>query len=359
MKRIIPFILIMFISGLIILAIMPACDELVTNEYYSYDTITLRDSTCIKCHSNSDTTGEIALLQWRNSGHASDKLADTSLMGQNIRTCGSECHNTIDFVQYLGQNVIFYNDRPAEISCYACHKIHSNWDFTLRSVAAVNLIDGSVYNNGVSNICVQCHHSLVNQANLISDSVTIDNSVWDAWDTLMYHGMGEVDLLLGRSGFEHDFDSVSWVWSQEHSHDSVSSKQCITCHQDSSYGYTLGGHSLNIIDESNTLVTACNTAGCHSTSPLTAESIAANQKFIEDRLYDLKAALGKRGLLNLQTGLPDSTLFIADSNVVGALYNYFLILNDKSKGMHNFVYDTLLLRASLDYLAGDLPPPKK
>jgi hypothetical protein len=176
----------------------------------------------------------------------------------------------------------------------------------------------------------------------------------------MLHGMGEADLLLGKGGFEHNFDSVTWAWSTSHSHTTANSRNCISCHQDSTGDYTLGGHSLNIRSSSGTLVQVCNMTGCHAGTPaaVSAQTIEAGQALIETRLSDLKAGLGKLGLLNVETGLPDTTILITDSNVAGALYNYFYISNDKSRGMHDFVYDTLLLRASIDYLAGNLPPPK-
>jgi len=359
MRKIVPPILIILISGILILGIIPGCDELVTNE--TSTTVERQDSLCITCHS---TTGVIAAdiyEQWLASGHASGRLADTELMNQDISVCGAECHFSRPFIQSLGQDEIHFNGQPSEIRCFACHGPHTNWDYSLRIETAFNLISGSPYNQGKSNICAYCHHSLVDKTRLIQDSAIINASTIDIWDTLMLHGMGEADLLLGKGGFEHNFDSVTWTWSTAHSHATADARKCISCHQDSVGDFSLGGHSLNIVSESGALVKACNIAGCHSgtAATVTAQSIAAGQALIETRLSDLKSSLSKMGLLNLETGLPDSTLLIADSNVVGALYNYFLIRNDKSRGMHDFVYDTLLLRASIDYLAGALPPPKR
>ncbi len=364
MRRAIPPILIIFVSGILILSIIPGCDELITNEttFEYFDTI--KDSACIVlCHSDRNTVVEAARRRWAQSGHATGNLVDTTILGQNSILCAPQCHTSEGYIQAVDliPGAISLTEYPTEIGCYTCHAPHTTFDFSRRDESPVTLISTSIYNSGSSNQCVFCHHSLVDKSRMIRDSAIIDASTVDIWDTLMYHGMGDADLLLGKGGFEHNFDSVTWTWSTVHSHSSGIARVCVTCHQDTVGDFSLGGHSLNIVNESGALVEACNIDACHTgtPSPVTAQSIAAGQALIETRLSDLKSGLSKLGLLNLETGLPDSTLLIVDSNVVGALYNYFFILNDKSKGMHNFVYDTLLLRASLDYLAGELPPPKK
>jgi hypothetical protein len=364
MKRIAPLILILTIAVILMLGIIPGCDKLVTNETTLEYHDTVRDSACLAlCHSDNNMKMIAAELRWANSGHADSGLVDTTLFGKNTITCGQECHTNEGYIKAVDSIAgnTYLTEYPTPVGCFTCHAPHTTWDFSLRDQTAIALVGGSNYNNGASNQCVYCHHSLVNKSDLIHDSTIIETNVINGWDTLMMHGMGEADLLLGKGGFEHNFDSVTWVWSSSHSHTTTESQTCISCHQDSTGNFTLGGHSLNITNNSGALVEACNITGCHSGTPaqISAQTIAAGQALIETRLSDLKAGLGKLGLLNVETGLPDTTILIIDSNITGALYNYFYIRHDKSRGMHDFVYDTLLLRASIDYLAGALPPPKR
>jgi len=353
-----PLFLILAFGTILILGLIPGCDELVTNE--TNTEVNRQDSLCINCHSSTGLTAADVYDQWIVSGHASGRLADTSLMTQDIRDCGAECHFSRPFIQSLGQDEAHFNGQPSEIRCYACHSIHTEWDYSLRTTTAITLVGGSPYNYGNSNLCAQCHHALVDKEDLIDDSTIIETNYINGWDTLMTHGMGEADMIIGEGGFEHSFDSVTWDWSSSHSHITSDSRQCINCHQEKVIDYDLGGHSLHIVSGSDVLTSACNISDCHVGTPaaVSAQTIASGQALIETRLSDLKSSLSKLGLVNLETGLPDTTILITDSNITGALYNYYYILNDKSRGMHDFVYDTLLLRASIDYLAGSLPPPK-
>jgi hypothetical protein len=342
----------------------PGCDELVTNEFSYHDSVSLSDSTCvIYCHSDSNSVLEIAKNRWANSGHADNSRMDTTLMGVSSIVCGPKCHTREGFIT---QSVNLTN-YPTGLGCYSCHAPHDYWPDiylrmdTVRYNDAVTLADGNIYDNGNSNLCVYCHQSLIEKDDLISDSLTISSLVYDKWDTLALHGMSETELLLGFGGYEFDSingEAVAWN-TVLHSHRTADGQKCITCHKEYNKRYDLGGHSFNIVSGSEALVETCNRTGCHAASPLTFASIQGSQQFIEDRLYDLKSELSKAGILDFNMNLPDSNIFIPDSNTVGALFNYFYILNDKSRGMHNFVYDSLLLRTSIDHLRDDIPPPKQ
>jgi len=75
------------------------------------------------------------------------------------------------------------------------------------------------------------------------------------------------------------------------------------------------------------------------------------QSEIEGLLEELRALLVDQGVLNGTTGAPNSGT-IADVHLAGALYNYVTVEEDRSIGVHNFVYISSLLIASIDYVEG-------
>lgn len=351
MRRFIPFILIVFIALITLMWVIPGCDELVTNEYYSYDTVTLRDSTCVAlCHSDTNTDFAAAQRQWENSAHSSNALADSAILGVKAIDCGPECHTRGGFVKSVTDTSVGEIKNPFEIDCFACHAPHSNWNFSLRSDSAVTLISGQSFDFGKSNICTRCHRATINVNDYVFDSVVTD----PFWESLIKHGSSEAEMIAGLGGYEFS-DTITF----EHSHDVVVSLGCTACHQDSTRGFKLGGHSLNITDDSEVLLGQCNKSGCHAANPANAEFVESNRSFvIDNRLAKLKNRLIQQGFLDSLGNLIMGRL-IETADSAGALYNYYFVLNDKSAGMHNFAYDTLLLRLSIIALGGDIPPPKE
>lgn len=347
MRSLISLIIISLIAGIAILGILPGCDELVTKENYIYDTTTniIWDSNCVAiCHSDINNSKDIAIRQWENSAHSSRGLVDAALLGENTLTCGPQCHTREGFVQLLTGSSPGTN-YSTEIGCFACHAPHTTWNWSLRDTSALTLNGSDDFAYHEANICARCHQSLADStAEMVHDSVTIDTS-WAIW---ALHGSFQAEMLGGFGGYE--YPGVTYVHSQ---HRTQTDKGCVTCHQDSARGFTLGGHSLNLRNESDMLVEACNRTGCHIGAPFDAAAIEALQSILAAKLDSLKSKLIEDSLLDEATGEPMIGIEIADAETAGALYNYFFVLNDKSLGMHNWAYDTLLIRNSLDHLYGD------
>jgi hypothetical protein len=337
MKRIVSLIIAVVFAGMAFL--IPGCDELVTTETNSYDTVTLivYDSNCVKvCHSDIGNEMLIPLRQWRNSGHSSDSLTDYDYFSSNTRQCGPECHTSEGFVQSLSSTADT-NRYPTEIGCFACHQPHTTWDFSLRDTSAVTLIGGAEYDRGYSNICARCHKATASPPATSGGTV----SITDTWGP---HSSPQADMLSGTGGFQYT-DSTY----QNSSHMATVTSGCLTCHQDSSVGFTLGGHSLRMRDGSTLLTETCNRTDCHSTTPIADfETYDTLQIAYIATLDTLKAKLISINLLDA-TGniIPQST---DSTDLAAALFNYLFVKNDRSNGVHNTRYGLALMRQSLNYI---------
>jgi hypothetical protein len=121
-----------------------------------------------------------------------------------------------------------------------------------------------------------------------------------------------------------------------------------------------GGHTMKIrysSDETETdtlfILKGCNQSGCHSTNAFTKTSILAAEKAVEDSLHALETLLIQKTWLTTSLTVNASTsrpLMIAPAAKSGALYNYFFVEHDKSRGIHNTKYAQDLLNSSLQAL---------
>ncbi|MCP4705916.1 MAG: hypothetical protein GY865_15055, partial [candidate division Zixibacteria bacterium] len=138
MKKLFPLVVITAMAGLIILALLPGCDELVTNDNYYYDTLRIdgtiheADTTCGICHNDKTDSITIAKRQWEFSAHSTGNLTDYDFLGENTAVCGPECHTKEGYVQYLADLTTGTVYFPTEIGCFACHSPHENKNFSLR-----------------------------------------------------------------------------------------------------------------------------------------------------------------------------------------------------------------------------------
>jgi hypothetical protein len=360
MERILPLGIIILFAIIISIGIFPGCDKLVTQETYFYDTIhdstiiiydsiidttiIYMDSSCVKCHSDNDNFMETAKQQWRNSDHSSRRLTDTTVSGYRTLICGPQCHTRDGFIAAVKSDTqmsVF----PLEIGCYACHEPHSRRDFTVRDSSALTLVNGDIFDFNKSNLCARCHQSVAKKSDYVADSIVVKND-WLA--RIANHTSLEADILIGSGGYE--FDTTDIVAS---SHAGVTGG-CLDCHQTPSVGIVLGGHTCRIKNETGDLYQqACNRTGCHGSgtlAELTGAYIEELQNSRTDSLALLRQKLEDLSLVYPGTEIPRLNQTIPLADEAGALYNYFYLRNDKSRGMHNWKYDSLLIRRTLDYL---------
>ncbi len=334
MKKLFPLIMITVLSGLIILVLMPGCDELVTNETYFYDTLRIdgtiheADTTCGICHNDETDSMTIALRQWSFSGHGTGILSDYDYLGQNTAACGPECHTKEGYIQYLADSSIATVYFPTEIGCMACHSPHENKDFSLRDQ---------------TNLCVFCHQQIIDPPSGVLTNISIS----DSWGP---HFSTEYGMIRGIGGYEYAFASP-YNFSL---HSNMGENGCMTCHMDSANVFTLGGHSLNIVYNSEQLTTSCNVASCHGSDPI--DDIYNHnvwQAELADSLAVLKDSLVAANLLTI-FDIPVVRSISGDSLVTdsaGALFNYLFVSGDSSYGVHNLPYARDLVNSSLSFLS--------
>lgn len=319
---------------------------------------------CADCHNpDVDTTYFIAgrAYQWSQSKHA---------IGGDIERNGPSCagcHTTEGFIQRMNGQTVTTQYVPSPPGCFACHSPHSRADFSLRKATPVTIgsnIDGvadALFDYGKGNLCVQCHQTRSMNPKMpaspgATDTVTIRTSRW-----YPHYGV-QGQMLMGEGGYQ--FPGYAYTGNSNHSSNGVILVDgCASCHMaEQSYPPAMGtgkagGHTMNIHYEEGgeeiPLLTGCQQSGCHP-STFSADDLHAAQQGIEDSLDALRTELANLGWLNPATDLVNassgSPLRITPAVKAGALYNYFFVEHDLSKGIHNTRYARELLATSLAVL---------
>lgn len=326
---------------------------------------------CGSCHNpDIDTTYFLwaRRYQWERSLHA---------YGGDLERNGPDCagcHTTEGFIERWKNNfatqTVAPKSNPSPPGCFACHSPHSRGDFSLRSTNPVTLAStivgysAATFDYGKGNVCAQCHQprSLNPRPDTskyaASDTIVITSSRW-----YPHYGV-QAQMLMGTGGFQ--FRGTAYENSGHTLNTAIKEEGCVACHMASQvYPPDLGagrggGHTMKIRYSSTEAATdtlfvlaGCNVSGCHGTGGFTKATLLASEKAIEDSLHSLFTLLRQRnwvtasGSINASTGNP---LRISPAYRAGALYNYFFIEHDASRGMHNKKYTQALLNSSLQAL---------
>lgn len=332
--------------ALILLALV-GCEREITGDTELVDN---SNDNCLECHNGylDQAQGE-----WANSVHASGTSVDYTNRGGTDCT---RCHNQQGYVSYLETGEL--PDVPFEnvsaIGCFTCHNPHENGDLSIRHVSAVEFANGEMFDHGQGNQCASCHQSRLD-VRTVTDGVAT-HAHWGP-----HHGP-QGEMIEGTGGYEFPGESYEFATSP---HALVVRDACIGCHMGNPtthVGYELGGHSWNMTIEGSDeeLSGLCSDASCHGDDAdsydFTADddydmngSTDGYQTEIHGMLDSLDVLLTAQGVLS--DGHPAGGV-ISDGHLAGALYNYLLIEEDRSFGVHNFNYTRSLLEASIDYVSG-------
>jgi len=151
-------------------------------------------------------------------------------------------------------------------------------------------------------------------------------------------------VLSGQGAYE--FAGASYGSS---GHATVVEDGCSTCHMAAPYGTQAGGHTFGLSysyhGSSTDLIAGCETAGCHGTM----EDFNHNgvQDSVGVLLTSLKALLVADSLLDDGDHVIPATMPVDDA---GAVYNYLIMLEDRSDGVHNTAYTYDVLNETIDYM---------
>jgi hypothetical protein len=343
--------LLLLLAAVLLVAVTAGCERKVEGTVSTESPVS---DACFDCHNGQQDAQQ---GEWAHSVHASGENVDyTSREGSDC----VRCHQQDGFIHWVNTGTLLPNPGNAKaIGCFACHNPHENGNFALRSSGPVTLVTGDIYDVGASNLCARCHQGRGTDPNTIVDGIDVTSNRYGP-----HHGP-QGDLLNGTIGYE----SFPGFVKGESLHRSVVTDGCKGCHMNyanSHAGYEVGGHSVNMKDEAgNDLAANCTDAACHGAGtlqfddPVTSEPYDfiltsaggdGYQTIVQQKLDSLQILLEIAGIYNPANGRNFTGVF-ADGNVVGAYWNWEMIKEDRSLGIHNFQYVNSLLDASIAYLA--------
>ncbi|MBD3168607.1 MAG: hypothetical protein GF307_03920 [candidate division Zixibacteria bacterium] len=339
MKKLGLIALLFFSLSLLMFA---GCERKIVNEDAGDD---LAFTSCFTCHGD-DGLLLAAKGEWQNSVHASGNNVDYTNRGGTDCT---KCHDHQGFIDYLETSEV---DPPysnvSAIHCFTCHAPHTNGNLSLRTTAAYTLENGDTFDHGNGNLCANCHHSRYSVDN-ITDNIEV-STYWGP-----HHGP-QGDLLTASNGYE--FDGYTYTTS---THASVVRDACAGCHMGQPQahdGYKIGGHSFNMYDSESGSDLSALCEECHASADsydFTADADYDHDGNVEGYQTEILGLTDSLRTLLLSAGVLDSTdhpvsQTIANEETAGALFNFLLVHEDRSHGIHNFNYIKDLLQSSIEYL---------
>lgn len=299
---------------------------------------------CMTCHSDDFNMANFLLpiqTQYAVSQHANGETF--------VRTGSSctRCHTNEGYQNYIATGEGGEVANSSQIGCFTCHAPHSNRDFTLRQMGAVALMEGGTFDRGNANTCANCH-----QAREASPPIADDTEASGRWGT--HHGP-QANVLLGMGAYEFD-----GAYATGPSHATIPNA-CVNCHMaDPPEGGVAGGHSWWMTYEFHG-AEELNSHGCVACHDTWDDEIALEEvddfkaAFLAD-LQTLMVAMGPNGqgwftsedLADAGGSILKKQIYSADQ--LGAVWNFRMLAEDRSGGVHNTVFARAVLDATLDYV---------
>ena len=337
----------------------------LTGAGYPASYVTSR-ATCMDCHFNSADNATVR-GQWAGSSHAAVKDAPFTAYDFKTRSGCVQCHTTTGFIAFSTAKVTaawgVSSDKTKEVlSCVGCHS-----DITTGQVRSVTPVrpyaDETDYQNrnvGTSNVCMNCHSGRNNGA-------SIQVKVGSAFDLatsafIAPHYLSAGGTLHGKSGYQ--FPGRTYAGYSSNSHRAIGMNNamatgndgpCVGCHMSSP---TSHGFQPVSIDPTGAVsaITATACTNCHNTA-LSATTLDADRVSFNNALDVLKAQLAA----SLHPYSPNYPYFDkggwgagqAGANLMGAAFNYKLLLAEPGAYAHNSAYAKQLIVDSIDAAANN------
>ena len=313
----------------------------------------LSEKVCGQCHNSP--THHVKVYQWTEAGHGDhDSRAFTYPVGEGRESC-VRCHTGGGFIDYA--NGVARDDRRTEhqvISCGVCHNLHSDDNLhQIRTTIDVTLANGEkVRSGGLGKLCMNCHQSR-------RDADTYTAEYHDHYGP---HYAPQADIYHGTGGYEYG-ETISSSDHEEYVADS-----CVRCHMETPISvalydavigsYLAGEHTFNMKFGAIENLSACTI--CHNS--ITTFNFTADGDYdgdgttegVQDEVTGLLEALA----LQLPPTAENEVTVTEDYTVaeLRAAYNYMIIKNDGSSGVHNLGYAVDLLQTSYRNLTGGALP---
>jgi hypothetical protein len=310
-------------------------------------------SVCLQCH-DAPTHHSVGKY-WKESTHSTMELSGEEA---SRPTC-YPCHNPSSFVAYTAnkRNPDYSRVVVTEsISCQVCHDPHrADNPAQLRTVTLDSLMNGyrpPAEVGGAGQLCMNCHRGRENgPARVESQKKTFR-------DRFYPHYAPQADMFLGSNAYDFGLD-LSGMGTHHGVEDA-----CVTCHM-TMRGFSID-HSMSMDSSGVDKVAACKQ--CHGSRIESFEDIQAGFDYDGDGRTESAVAEVEGLLAQLKAVLPkgadgepidmvadfrkDSANFVSNPNNYAAVWNYYFVKNDGSKGIHNTKYAVAILRASLSTLTG-------
>jgi hypothetical protein len=300
------------------------------------------NATCGQCHNFSDTI-VAKILQYNNSQHATGTTAFETETG-----C-APCHTSQGFTECVVTGLdatAAVIENPAPVNCRTCHKIHdtyTNADYALRYNSPVALRIGGTLDltggSGNADLCSKCHQPRMRTPwpdDTMGDSAQVTSSRYNP------HYGPQSTILAGMGAF----DLPGFTYANSPHKDALS---CTDCHGGPAVGIDGGGHTLWMaFDQEGS--EAYNTqvcAPCH-------EDIGDNFDYdgtqteilgMKDSLLNILVA---KGLMTSSGSVISGKWY--KKNELRVIWNWGMVNNDGSLGVHNYKYCRDILQAGIDYM---------
>ena len=307
------------------------------------------NETCKVCHNDETTVLVSKIDQFEEGKHSGGTYYDRN--GE----CAA-CHNNEGF---LARQT--YTDEYAEaktftgaasaISCYTCHNIHQaydadDWGLTYATQVTSTFFgqtspgyDPVEFNDfGSANICVQCHQAR-DRGDIPAFDATAEYTITSSHWGPHYGIQGNV---IHSSGGVPIVGSATYPTFGNGHAQGVATVSCTDCHM-----YE-GNHNLEVNYES------C--AGCHNSADEAEDAVDALQAQVHTDMLALGKLLAAAGVMtpNLNSAETDTLGYspkrdaVATADQAKAVYNYMVVYQDHSKGVHNKKYIQALLTNSTE-----------
>ena len=152
-------------------------------------------------------------------------------------------------------------------------------------------------------------------------------------------------MLIGSNGYEY----TGYTYTQS-PHKNLTANGCKDCHFDETSNYRVGGHSFNMTytDTSETFENTDACTACHGDTDFNYKN---GQTDTAALLSQLQGLLVTAGLFDGVDHEPIARI-VAANDSAGALWNYLMVEEDRSHGVHNKNYMHSLLKSSIEFLGG-------
>jgi hypothetical protein len=265
-------------------------------------------------------------LQWEHSVHGT---GEAFLRGTSASCAG--CHSGGAFSQRIAEGHTFAevengDPNPTRQDCRACHQIHTSYtgdDWALENTDPVTFValPEFTFDGGDGNLCSSCHQPRRAFPEAVDGMVDVNSVHWGT------HYSVQGAMLFGQSGsmtaVELDLNPTI--------HSTIENT-CVGCHMGENFNHTFVP-SVDFCIQ------------CHDD----AESLDVNGGIteVETALAELGEALIAAGLLDEEGHL---VVGLYPETQAAALWNWIVITEDGSGGVHNPHYALALIEYSMEQL---------